>query len=132
VQDKDIPNYRVVIGPDHLPTLHNLLAYRVIIGFYVLHNTMYRVACFTYLLYTDAKGIELISTRTTSRHLTIAGVQKMSPEEKLILYTVLQDIADELRRLRDDSEKEKLKEDQKHPSKPKPQSKTRIYGVSQR
>ncbi|GCE19540.1 hypothetical protein KDK_33400 [Dictyobacter kobayashii] len=43
----------------------------------------------------------------------------MSQEEKLILYKVLQDIADELRRLEHAAKKEQRKKDQKHTEKEK-------------
>lgn len=55
----------------------------------------------------------------------------LPPEEKLILYTVLQDIADELRRLEHESKEQQQKKGKKYSEEGK--SKTSIqYGVPQR
>lgn len=54
----------------------------------------------------------------------------MSPEEKLMLYAVLQDIADELRSIRHESKKEQRTEDQKHSEERKHQTSVQ-HGISQ-
>jgi hypothetical protein len=62
VQDKDAPNYRVIIGLCRLLELYNLVAYQVVIGFHLFYNPTHRVACITCFLYTCEKSVESIST----------------------------------------------------------------------
>ncbi len=59
------------------------------------------------------------------------GPAEMSPEEKLVLFTVLQDIADELRRIDRESKKERQQENQKHSEERSFQASVQ-YGISQR
>jgi len=55
----------------------------------------------------------------------------LPPEEKLVLYTVLQDIADELRRLEHESKEQQRKKDKKYSEEGKSQTSIQ-YGVSPR
>jgi len=71
----------------------------------------------------------ILNERTN--HYNVRSDDQMTPEDRLILYTVLHDIADELRRLGHESKKEQREKDPEHPEERKPQ--TRIqYGVSKR
>ena len=58
--------------------------------------------------------------------------EKGNLEEKMILYAVLQDIADELRRLKQNAEKEQRKQDQEHSKDTKRLQINIQHGVSER